>query len=132
MDQTKLPIENVKKKILIVEDDFYIKDLYEIEAKRAGFDVVTASDGEEALVKVTAERPDLMILDLMLPKRDGLSVLKLVKADQVFVKLPVLIITNLEDPVKEQEAKEAGASEYMLKIKNTPEQVIDVVKKYIS
>lgn len=120
-----------KKKILIIEDDFYIKDLYAIESRAAGFEVETASDGEEALVKIKSVNPDLLILDIMLPKMDGISVLKQVKQDPVHSKIPVIIITNLEDPAKEQEAKSLGAKEYLLKIRTNPTELIEKVKGYI-
>lgn len=121
-----------KKKVLVVEDDFFIRDLYETEAKARGYDVISAADGEEAIVKVKSLNPDFILLDLMLPKVDGLSVLKTVKSDPKTANVPVVIITNLEDPAKEKEAMAAGASEYLLKIKNTPSQVIDEIKKYLS
>lgn len=118
-------------KILIVEDDFFIRDLYELQAKKSGFEVVTASDGEEALNKAKDEMPKLILLDLMLPKMDGITVIKTLKSDPRFLNVPCILITNLEDSTKEQEAKSAGAAAYMLKIKNTPEQVIENIKTYL-
>ncbi|MBI2596140.1 response regulator [Candidatus Daviesbacteria bacterium] len=120
-----------KKKILIVEDDFFIRDLYELQARKAGYDVVIAADGAEAIEKARKEIPDILLIDLMLPKMDGLTVMKTVKADSRFSNTPCVIVTNLEDATKEQEAKSAGAAGYLLKIQNTPEMVIQSLATYI-
>lgn len=120
-----------KKKILIVEDDFFIRDLYELQARKAGYDVVIAADGAEAIEKTRKEAPDILLIDLMLPKMDGLTVMKTVKADSRFSNTPCVIVTNLEDATKEQEAKSAGAAGYLLKIQNTPEMVIQSLATYI-
>lgn len=119
------------KKILIVEDDVFIRDLYEIQAKKSGYQVITASDGQEGVDKAKAELPNLILFDLMLPKLDGISAIKNLKADSKTSKIVCVLITNLEDSTKEKEAKEAGAALYMLKIKNTPQAVIEQVKHLI-
>lgn len=121
-----------KKKILIVEDDFFIRDLYEIEAKRAGYDVITAADGQEGVDMAKEVIPDLLLIDLMLPKMDGISIIKNLKVFPEFANIPCLIITNLEDETKEREAKAAGAAAYMLKIRFTPEMVIQVIKTHLN
>lgn len=120
-----------KKKVLIVEDDFFIRDLYEFQARKSGYEVIIASDGEEGASKAMFEVPDLILSDLMLPKLDGISLIKKLKADPKLKDIPFILITNLEDSSKEQEARDAGAIDYMLKIKVTPEKVIEVVKKYL-
>ena len=129
MDNTSNNIP-FKKKILIVEDDFYIRDIYELQAKHEGYDVMTAADGEEALKKVRSELPDLVLLDLMLPKVDGMTVLKTIKQDPQLQKIPCVVLTNLEDSTKEQEALSLGAAAYLLKIKYTPGSAIETLKKY--
>lgn len=121
-----------KKKILIVEDDFFIRDLYEIEARRAGYDVITAADGQEGVDTAKKVMPDLLLIDLMLPKMDGISIIKTLKALPEFANIPCLIITNLEDSTKEEEAKAAGAAAYMLKIRFTPEAVIQAIQTHLS
>lgn len=120
-----------KKKILILEDDFFIRDLYEMQAKKAGYDVITASDGEEGIQKTKAEKPNLILIDLMLPKIDGISIIKAIKTDPTLANIPCILVTNLEDSAKEKEAAAAGAAAYLLKIKNTPTKVIEVIKQYI-
>lgn len=121
-----------KKKILIVEDDFFIRDLYEIQARKAGFEVITAIDGEDGLGKVKTETPNLVILDIMLPKMDGISILKAIKQDPKLSSIPCVLVTNLEDPLKEREAKQEGASAYYLKIKTSPQELITNISQYLS
>lgn len=120
-----------RKKILIVEDDFFIRDLYELQARKAGYDVIIAADGAEAIEKARKDVPDILLIDLMLPKMDGLTVMKSIKADPRFTNTPCVIVTNLEDSTKEQEARSAGAAGYLLKIKNTPEMVIKDTLNYV-
>jgi CheY-like chemotaxis protein len=119
------------KKLLVVEDDFFIRDLYSAAAKSQGYEVLVAVDGQEALDQVRTTHPDIVLLDLMLPKIDGLTVLKTLKADKAVSSIPVIITTNLEDPAKEQEARSLGAADYFLKIKNTPTSVIEKLKMYL-
>lgn len=128
-DQTQNPAG--KKKILIVEDDFFIRDLYELQARKSGFEVVLASDGLEAIEKTKTENPDILLIDLMLPKMDGLTVMKTIKADPKFEHTPCIIVTNLEDANKELDAKNSGAAGYLLKIKNTPEMIIKNLEGFL-
>ena len=123
---------NKPKKLLIVEDDFFIRDLYGIEARGAGYETVIAADGEEALERAKSSNPDLILMDVMLPKMDGISALKALKADVQCANIPVVLITNLEDSSKEQEARQAGAKDYLLKIKNTPNMVVAGLGKYFA
>lgn len=120
-----------KKRLLIVEDDFFIRDLYVLQANKEGFEVVEAADGEEGLQKAKADNFHAILIDLMIPKVDGITLIKTLKADPKFTNVPCIVITNLEDAAKEQEAKNAGASAYLLKIKNTPESVMNTVKTYL-
>ncbi|MBI2021260.1 response regulator [Candidatus Daviesbacteria bacterium] len=128
---SQIPTPQDKKKILIVEDDFFIRDLYEIQARKAGYLVVSAADGEEAVLRARSESPHLILIDLMIPKMDGISLIRNLKSEPRFKDTPCVIITNLEDSSKEQEARAAGAVGYLLKIKNTPEMVVDSLKNFL-
>ncbi len=137
MDNPQLPPQPQqpvagKRKILIIEDDFFIRDLYTLQAEKDGFEVVEAADGQEGIQKAQADNFSAILVDLMIPKVDGISVIKNLKADPRFVRVPIIVITNLEDSTKEQEAKTAGAARYLLKIKNTPETVINTVKTVLT
>lgn len=124
-------MDNTKKKILIVEDDFFIRDLYTLQADKEGFQTVTAGDGQEGLQKAQTDNFDAILIDLMIPKLDGISLIKALKADPKFAKVPCIVITNLEDATKEQEAKNIGAAGYFLKIKTTPETLMNAVKLFM-
>lgn len=117
-------------RILIVEDDFFIRDLYVLQAEKEGFEVVEAEDGELGLQKAKADNFDAILIDLMIPKLDGITLIKTLKADPKFASVPCIVITNLEDATKEQEAKSVGAAAYLLKIKHTPETIMNTVKTF--
>ncbi|HIE08638.1 MAG TPA: response regulator, partial [Armatimonadetes bacterium] len=77
------------KKILVVDDEKHIVRLVQVNLERAGYEVITAYDGDEALKKVKEERPDLIVLDVMMPKMDGFEVMKHLKADPTTRDIPV-------------------------------------------
>lgn len=115
------------KKILLVDDDMYIRDLYAEVLKDEGYDVLIASDGEEAISVASANTPDLILLDIMLPKIDGIQVLSKLKADAKLKTVPVIMLTNFgqEDLVKQ--AVNIGSAEYLLKYNITPGEIIKKV-----
>ena len=100
------------KKLLIVEDDFYIRDIYTLHAKLMNFDYTTAIDGEDAVEKIKSIKPDLVLLDLMLPKIDGMGVLRMIKADPTYSDIKFIITTNVDNKETEQEARRLGAVSY--------------------
>ncbi|MFW5884989.1 MAG: response regulator transcription factor [Patescibacteria group bacterium] len=102
----------MKKKILIVEDDEKIVDLISLYFKKEGFDVSTAKDGRKGLEKVEQERPDLVILDLMLPKMDGFQVAKSIRSRS---NLPIIILTAKDEEVDKVMGLELGADDYVVK-----------------
>lgn len=121
-----------KKKILIVEDDIYTLELYEGQLKKAGFDIYRALDGDEGF-KVTKDiKPDLVLLDIMLPKVDGFEMLKNIRKDKETKGLPVLILTNLGRESIVKEGFNLGAQGYLIKASCTPNQVVDTVKKFLA
>lgn len=120
-----------KKKILIVEDDYFIREMYSLPFKKEGFEVLEAADGVEAIQKVHDQKPEFVLLDLMLPRKDGMSVLREMNVGNDTVNIPVIVLTNLENPEKREEAKRLGAKDYLLKIMHTPSQVIEIVKSYL-
>lgn len=123
----------MNKKILIVDDDRYIRELYEELLKSEGYDVDTAVDGEEGLSKITAGGFDLILLDMMMPKIDGHGVLvKLGENPPKTPNGPIILLTNLaNDPVIDLSLK-AGAKASFIKSDHTPEEVLALVKKYLT
>ncbi len=121
------------QKILVVDDDTYLRDLYEEVLKDEGFEVDTATDGQEGLVKMTEGGYDLILLDVVMPKMDGLSVLNALSQNPPKSKNgPVILLTNLaHDPII-KEALSKGAYSYLIKTDSTPDKIIENVKKILS
>jgi len=102
-------------KILVVDDLPFNLELLEDELTTLGFDVVTATDGEMALEQTVKEQPDLLLLDLSLPKKDGLEVLALLRADPQFESLPVILLTARKEYEDRVKGLDAGADDYITK-----------------
>lgn len=119
-----------KKRILIVDDDPLIARMYENKMRLDGYDVDTATNGEEALIMVRKNKPDLMLLDIMMPKMNGVETLKALKKDGKTKDIPVIILTNLGDNTKDIErAKSMGAVDYLVKSQISLKELSERVKK---
>ncbi len=119
------------KKVLIVEDDIHVSKVFQVQVEKAGFLSVVADDGEEALKIINAEKPDLVILDLMIPKKDGFEVLEEVRKNPVFEKVPIVIISNLGQDTDKARALGLGATEYLVKIDYSIQEIINKIKNYL-
>jgi len=119
------------KKILLVDDDVYIRDLYTEVLKDEEYDVFIAADGEEALSMVMQDQFDLILLDVMMPKIDGIAVLTKIKTDEKTKDTPVIMLTNFgqEDLVKQ--AVTVGSADYLLKYNITPGEMTAKVKQIL-
>lgn len=118
------------KKILVVDDEDSVREIYRHEFLNNGYSVVVAADGEEGLLKAGEETPDIVLLDIMLPKMSGIEVLRALKENELTKKIPVLLLTNLGEETIIKEGFELGADGYLLKVSYTPGQVVDEVKKF--
>ena len=103
------------KRILLAEDDRVLRKAAEVTLKRHGFSVLTAADGEAALEMARAEKPDLVLLDLIMPKLQGFEVLRRLKQDPATEGIPVIVLSNLGQPSDVQAAMEGGAVGYFVK-----------------
>src|SRR3989344_9389063 len=112
-----------KKRVLIVEDDDGISRIYDIKFSHEGYDTILAKDGEEAVEKICNERPDLIMLDLMLPKKDGFMVIEEIKKNQELKNIPILVISNLSQKSDEDRVFALGANGYIVKVRYTTQQV---------
>ncbi|OGY23127.1 MAG: hypothetical protein A2172_01975 [Candidatus Woykebacteria bacterium RBG_13_40_15] len=120
-------------KILVVEDDQFLRELYEELLKEEGYEVELASDGEDGLNKMTAGGFDLVLLDIMLPKIDGLEILRRLKEKHPEKPNgPVVLLTNLGQDSIIKEGFNLGASGYLIKSSMNPDQVISEVKVFLS
>ncbi len=108
-------------KILVVEDNPAFQRLLTLALTEAGYDVIVANDGAEGLQKARQHRPQLMILDIMLPGMDGYEVCRYVRSDPQIAHLPILMLTAKAGPRDEQEGFQAGADDYLTKPVNLSE-----------
>src|SRR3989338_997720 len=120
-------------KILLVEDDPLMIRMYQRKLLNDGFDVDVAVNGEEGLLKVRSFVPDLMLLDVMMPKLNGLQVLERMKSDPALAKIPVIILTNLGGSQEDIErGLELVAVAYLVKSAYRPDQVLSKVKEVLA
>lgn len=118
------------KKILIVEDEEILSNLLEKKLTEIGYEVDIAPDGEEGLKKMQEKRPDLVLLDIIMPKKGGFEVLEEMQKSDL-KKIPVIIISNSGQPVEISKALDLGVKDYLIKTQFDPQEVIEKVKKQI-
>ena len=120
-----------KKNILLVEDDEFLAELYGTKLGLDGYDVALASDGEKGLKMIKEKKPDLVLLDIILPKMDGFEVLKAVKADKLLKNIPIILLTNLSQKDEVKKGLELGAKDYLIKAHFMPSEVVKKIKETI-
>ena len=120
-----------KKKILIIEDDEHISRVYEMRFLKDGYNTVLVANGEQAVEKVTSEKPNLIILDLMVPRKDGFAILEEIKKNPSTASIPVLVLSNLGGKDDQKRAIGLGANDYMVKVENSMQEVIERAKKFL-
>lgn len=120
-----------KRTVLIVEDDPVLLKMYTEKFTFEGFGVLNAKDGEEALKIITSDYPDIILLDIMLPRMSGSDLLEKLKGDSKAKDIPVVALTNLAEEEERQRALKLGVKEYLVKAMQTPEQVVNTVKRYL-
>lgn len=121
-----------KIKILLIEDEEMLANMYEVKFQNEGFDITKALDGEEGLKKAKEIIPDLILLDIIMPKMDGFSVLKALKEDPKTKNAPVILLTNLGQEEDIARGKEMGSVGYLVKANITPAEVVEQVKKQLA
>lgn len=119
-------------KIVCAEDDKMISTSLVEGFTEAGFEVSAAFDGEEALAKIKEVKPDVVLLDIMMPKLDGLGVVWEMKSHNDISRTPVVMLTNLSDPATISKILEAGVTDYLLKSEQSIDQIIDKVKEVMN
>lgn len=118
--------------ILIVDDDIILRQMYEERLKAEDFTVDSATDGEEALKIAKEKKFDLILLDIMMPKINGLDVLKMLKADEDTKNVPVILLTALIQDVDKQKGLAFGADDYIVKSETMPGEVMEKIKKVLA
>lgn len=119
-------------KILLVEDEEIIIELLKKKLENEGYKLAVARDGLEGLEKIKTFKPDLILLDIIMPKMGGFEVMEEMKKDPAMKEIPVIIISNSGQPVELDRAKELGAKDWLIKTEFDPQEVVDKVKKQIN
>jgi DNA-binding response OmpR family regulator len=119
------------KQILIIEDEKILLNLLQKKISQQGYEVVVAMDGEMGLKKMREMSPDLILLDIMMPKIDGFGVLEAMSKNEVLNKIPVIIISNSGQPVELNRAQKLGLRDWLIKTEFDPQEVIEKVIKAI-
>lgn len=117
-----------RKKIVIIEDDLFILKALEIKLASKDVEILVANDGEDGLRLVREVKPDLVLLDLILPKMHGFKVLEILKNDQAVKHIPVIILTNLGQREEEKQGRALGALDYFVKANTSLETIIKRVE----
>ena len=118
-------------KILIIEDDRFLRELIARKLKNEGYEVLEAVEGEEGLRRIKEEKPDLILLDLILPGIDGFEVLAKAKEDPDTAQIPVIILSNLGQREEIEKGLRLGAIDYLIKAHFTPGEIIEKIKNII-
>src|SRR5918911_1468535 len=113
------------KKILIIEDDPIVAHIYRTRLEKEGYEVEVAPDGQAGFYRIHEVGPDAVLLDLMLPKMNGVDILKKIRAESRFGKTPIIVFTNAYVPNMVNESYQAGATQVFNKASLTPRQIID-------
>lgn len=121
-----------KNKILLVEDDQFLVSMYATKFELEKFQVITAEDGEKGLNLAKQEKPDIILLDIMLPVMNGFDVLKALKNNPETAKIPVILLTNLSQKSEIEQGLNMGAQDYLIKAHFMPSEVLDKIKKILA
>jgi DNA-binding response OmpR family regulator len=119
------------KKIMVIEDDRFLSSLIKARLEKEGFTVLQSFDGEEAIKALRADKPDLVILDIIMPKVTGFEVLQMISITPGFEKIPVVILSNLAQDSDIQKARQLGAREYFVKVKISIDDLIGKIKTLV-
>lgn len=118
-------------KILIVEDEKLLVEMYRDKLLQEGFEVVLAYSAEEGIEAALKEKPDLILLDILLPRANGIGFLKKLRENPKTASMTVVAFSNYDDPKARKEALELGAKEYLIKTNYTPPEIVAKIKKYL-
>lgn len=122
----------INLKVLLVEDDPFLSNLLKVRLQKENVDVVLVRDGEEALKKIEENKPGLVLLDLILPKKSGFEILEKISTDPQLKDMPVIILSNLGQTSDIQRGKELGAIEYYVKAKISIDDLVGKIKTFLS
>lgn len=122
-------------RILIIEDDEILVEMYEAKFKMEGFEVEKALNGKEGLEILKKDKPDLILLDILMPEMNGFEFLKNIKKEPSYHSVPVILLTNLGDPEIDMDREMAyalGVRDYLIKSRHTPDEVVKRAKEVLA
>jgi len=119
------------KKIIIIEDEEVLLSLLQKKLTQEGYQVDVARNGQVGLAKMKENKPDLILLDIVMPKMGGFEVMEELNKDEEFKNIPIIIISNSGQPVELDRAKKLGAKDWLIKTDFDPQEVVDKVKKQL-
>lgn len=125
-----MPTDSKRKKILIVEDEELLLEMYQEVFEKEGFDVVKATTGQEAVNVAIAEKPNFVLLDILLPGDNGIYFLEQRKLQPALASIPVIAFSNFDDPNIKKNAFRLGIQDYLIKTNYTPQEIVKKVEKY--
>lgn len=118
-------------KILLIEDDSLIVKIYSTRLKADGFEVISADNGEDGITLAEREKPDFVLLDVMMPKMDGFKVLETLRAQDDLKNKPIIVYSNLAQESEMQKALQMGATEFIVKANISPTELVSKIKSYV-
>lgn len=122
----------VSTQILLVEDDIFLAGIYQKKFEMENFKVFLVDNGEKVFAEAKKRKPDIILLDILLPKLDGFSVLEQLKGDASTADIPVIMLTNLGQKDDVEKGLKAGAVDYLIKAHFKPSEIVDKVKKVLN
>lgn len=121
-----------KKTILVAEDDKFLANIYRLKLSQSGYNVINTLDGNETMLQIQKVKPDLIILDLMMPVKDGFQVLSEIKNSPISKDIPIVVASNLAQPEDVKKAMSLGASDYFVKSNVKISDIVAIVSKHLS
>ncbi|OGY59761.1 MAG: hypothetical protein A3B23_03565 [Candidatus Colwellbacteria bacterium RIFCSPLOWO2_01_FULL_48_10] len=121
----------IGKTVLLVEDDVFLSNLLSSRLMKAGISVLKAYDGEEALKSLRAQKPDLIVLDIIIPKKSGFELMEDMRGEPILKDTPVIIVSNLGQEADVERAKQYGIKGYFVKAQNSIDDIALAIKTYL-
>ncbi len=119
------------KKILIIEDEEVLLNLIEAKLRKEGYKVAIAKDGVEGLKMARKEKPDLILVDIIMPRKGGFEVMEEIRNEEEMKDIPIIVISNSGQPVELDRVKKLGVKDWLIKTNFDPQEVVEKVKKYL-
>ena len=120
------------KRILIIEDEKILSEMYRFKLNKEGFEVMSAIEVDEGIELAKKNKPDLVVLDMLLPKESGINYLIKVKLIEDLKDIPVLVLSNFDDNETRAQAFNNGAKDYLIKSNHDPKEIVDKIKELLS